>query len=554
MPEHPKCTVIMDRDGLTGLLVRAGSSGTIATVTCASSGALDPRTPVIVGVGQASERLGEAGYQGLSPVELAAAAARAALADSGADLAAVARVIDTVAGVRQFEASRPDRPAPLGRADNYPRAVARRVGVDPGRAILEVVGGQSPQHLVTELAGAIAAGQSGGALVFGAEAISTVRHFLAQPAEARPDFTETVGGSLEDRGLGLGDLASPYRWVHGLTDPPSGYALLENARRSRLGLSRSEYAAQMGALFAPFTTVAAANPHAAAPTERTAEELVTPTGRNRPIADPYTRFIVARDQVNQGAAVLLLPAGTARDLGIAPEACVYLHGHADLTERDVLDRADLGASPASALAIRHAVEQAGISLDDLGLLDLYSCFPIAVLAVCDGLGLDPADPRGLTLTGGLPFFGGPGNNYSMHAIAELVAGLRARPGAFGLVGANGGILSKYSAAVCSTAPAPWRPSASRELQQQVAAWPPVPQATAADGPAVIESWTVRYPRPGPPAGVVAGRLDGSGARFLARADDADSALLELLSSGDPAGQRILARTADGINQATLARG
>jgi acetyl-CoA C-acetyltransferase len=228
----------------------------MTTVTSASPGPIDPRTPVIAGVGQASERRGEPGYQGLSPVALAAAAARAALADSGADPAAVARVIDTVAGVRQFEASRPDRPAPLGRADNYPRAVARRIGADPARAILGVVGGQTPQHLVTELAGAIAAGDCGGALVFGAEAISTVRHFMSQPAETRPDFTETVGGSLEDRGLGLGDLASPYRWVHGLTDPPRGYALLENARRARLGLSRGAYAAQMGALFAPFTKVA----------------------------------------------------------------------------------------------------------------------------------------------------------------------------------------------------------------------------------------------------------------------------------------------------------
>jgi acetyl-CoA C-acetyltransferase len=525
----------------------------MTTVTSASSGPVDPRTPVIAGVGQASERLGEPGYQGLSPVALAAAAARAALADSGADPAAVARAIDTVAGVRQFEASRPDRPAPLGRAGNYPRAVARRIGADPARAILGVVGGQTPQQLVTELAGAIAAGTSGGALVFGAEAISTVRHFMSQPAETRPDFTETVGGSLEDRGLGLGDLASPYRWVHGLTSPPSGYALLENARRARLGLSRSAYAAQMGALFAPFTKVAAANPHAAAPVERTAEELVTPTGRNRPIADPYTRFLVARDQVNQGAAVLLLPAGTARDLGVPPEACVYLHGHADLTERDVLDRADLGASPASALAIRHALGQAGISLAGLDLLDLYSCFPIAVLAVCDGLGLDPADPRGLTLTGGLPFFGGPGNNYSMHAIAEMVTGLRARPGAFGLVGANGGILSKYSAAVCSTAPAPWRPPENAALQEQVAAWPPVPQATAAHGAAVIESWTVAYPRSGPPAGVVAGRLDGSSARFLARADPADQDLAALLTEGDPAGHRVTARSADGVNHVTLAR-
>jgi acetyl-CoA C-acetyltransferase len=57
----------------------------------------------------------------------------------------------------------------------------------------------------------------------------------------------------------------------------------------------------------------------------------------------------------------------------------------------------------------------------------------------------------------LPFFGGPGNNYSMHGIAETVSEMRERPGQFGLVGANGGIMSKYSAGVYSTEPAEWCP-------------------------------------------------------------------------------------------------
>ena len=112
-------------------------------------------------------------------------------------------------------------------------------------------------------------------------------------------------GSLEDRGYGLEDVASPHLAVHGLTDGPGQYALFDNARRARLKLTREEYAAEMGALFAPFTRVAAKNPLAAAPVERTAAELVTPTEANRMIAEPYTRYLVARDQVNQGAAVVL---------------------------------------------------------------------------------------------------------------------------------------------------------------------------------------------------------------------------------------------------------
>jgi acetyl-CoA C-acetyltransferase len=72
-----------------------------------SLGDLDPRTPVVAGVGQVSERLGEPGYQRRSPVDLAADAARAAVADTAAGPSAVIAAVDTVAGVRQFENSVP---------------------------------------------------------------------------------------------------------------------------------------------------------------------------------------------------------------------------------------------------------------------------------------------------------------------------------------------------------------------------------------------------------------------------------------------------------------
>lgn len=167
---------------------------------------LDPRTPVLVGVGQFSERIDDPEYRQLSAVELASAAARRALEDTGADPRVVAAALDTAAGVRQFEISVPGMPALLGRSDNYPRSVAGRVGADPGRAVLEVVGGQSPQHLVTEFGGTIAEGGADAVLLFGSEAISTVRQLAG--SEDAPDFSESVGGQLEDRGYGLGGLHS----------------------------------------------------------------------------------------------------------------------------------------------------------------------------------------------------------------------------------------------------------------------------------------------------------------------------------------------------------
>ncbi len=518
---------------------------------------LDPRTPVLIGGGQAIDRLGAADYAQLSAVGLAAKAAHAALADCGADPTVLTAAVDTIAGVRQFEITSPFARAPLGRADNYPRAVAARIGADPGRAILEVSGGQAPQHLVTELAGSIAAGQTQVALIVGSEAISTARHFAG--TDGRPDFTETVGGSLEDRGYGLAGLGSRHLAAHGLTDAPSQYALLENARRAREGLSREAYSARMGALFAPFTEVAAANPFAASPVRRSATELVRLSEANRLIAEPYPRYLVARDQVNQGAAVLLASIAAARRLGVPEERCVFLAGHADAREQRLLTRPDLSRSPAAARASELALELAGISMAEVATIDLYSCFPIPVFNICDAFGLAADDPRGLTLTGGLPFFGGAGNNYSMHAIVETLHRARQAPGSFGFVGANGGIMGKYSAGVYTTRPTPWQPGRSGALQASLDSSPRVEVDRRPRGPAVIETFTVRHGRDGHRRGIVVGRLDGSGhldgsgRRFVATVPPGDQELLDLLSEGDPFGADVYARAFASGNHVTRTR-
>ncbi|MGN6781527.1 MAG: acetyl-CoA acetyltransferase, partial [Marmoricola sp.] len=498
---------------------------------------LDPRTPVLVGVGQASERLDDPDYARLSAVELAAAAAREALDDAGADPQEVAAAIDTVAAVRQFEISTPISSAPLGRSDNVPRSVARRIGADPRRAVLEVGGGQSPQHLVNEFAAAIAAGEAEVVLLVGGEAMSTARHLAGAPDA--PDFTEHVEGDLEDRGFGLKGLISRYEVDHGLAGATEVYALLEHARRARLGLSRAEHGVRMGELFAPFSRVAAANPHAAAPVARDAAELTTVTESNRLIADPYPRYVVARDQVNQGAAVLLMSLGAAERFGVPAERRVFLHGHADLRERSLLERPDLGTAPASVAAARHALEVVGIGVGDVATFDFYSCYPVAVLATAvDGLGLRPDDPRGLTLTGGLPFFGGAGNDYAMHAIAETVQAVRRAPGSYGFVGANGGMLSKYSAGVYSTTPVPWRADDSAAMQASLDAAPTVESTTTPNGWARIETFTVKPGDDGRRTGIVVGRLEADQRRFLAVTVPGDDDVLALLDGAEPIGARI----------------
>ena len=454
-------------------------------------------TPVIIGVGQVSERVGEAAYLERSPMDLAGAALAEALVNANAN-EPLAPALDTIAAIRQFEISGTRYGAPFGHSDNPPRSIARRVGANPARAILEIVGGQGPQTLVGELASEIAAGRSKLAAVVGSEAISTVRDLVGR-GESR-DWSESMGGELEDRGYGHDGVYDLTALRHGVGAPIAGYAIAENARRERLGLSLAEYRLSIGRLFAPFTRIAAGNPQSAAPVERSAEELATLTERNRLVAEPYGRLVVSRDQVNQGAAIVLASAGEARRLGVPEDRWVHIHAVADCAEPSLLTRGNLERSPASLTAISAALDLAETNWAAFAHIDLYSCFAIPVFNVLDAFGLDPADPRGFTLTGGLPFFGGAGNNYSAHAIAEAVARCRAAPGSRAFVGANGGVMSKYAAAVYSTDPADWTTSRWRKLGTLPAQYGYTNEFT---GEAVIDSFTIQPGKGGETGTIVA---------------------------------------------------
>ena len=174
------------------------------------------------------------------------------------------------------------------------------------------------------------------------------------------------------------------------------------------------------------------------------------------------------------------------------------------------------------------LELAGVGMDDIEVVDLYSCFPSAVQlgAAALGLGLD----RQLTRTGGLSFAGGPWNNYVMHAIATVMADLRDRPGAKGLVWANGGYVTKHSFGVYGTEPAAGRlpPRVARRTRWTPVRHGPSPCRPTRPGPAVVEAYTVMHDRDGrPETGIAACLLaDGRRAWGTTSAADAAAALCE----------------------------
>jgi acetyl-CoA C-acetyltransferase len=326
---------------------------------------------------------------------------------------------------------------------------------------------------------------------------------------------------------------------HGMRLPVEVYPLFENALRARAGETIDEHQRKVGALMARFTRVAAKNPYAWFRQERVPEDLITVSPDNRMVGFPYPKRLNAIIEVDQAAAVVMTSLARAKELGVPSDRMVFLWGGADATDIwHVSERLDYVESPAIRAAGRAALAQAGVSADDIAYIDLYSCFPSAVQIGRDALGIAPDDPRDLTVTGGLPYHGGPGNNYSMHAIATMVNLLRGDPAAKGLVTALGWFITKHSVGVYSGSPPPREWSREPGCYDDAADAARAPRVVAeANGPATIETYTVVHGRDGAPErGIVIGRRD-DGRRFLATTPAGDRGALEALEREEGVGRR-----------------
>jgi acetyl-CoA C-acetyltransferase len=485
---------------------------------------------VVLGCGEQVERDVPPG-EAREPAGLMEGAAREAAADAGIAPGALAQ-LEAVVAVEVLGWRYPSA------AD----ALAVRLGAAGARRIDTCVGGNTPQSAVHELARRIRAGRLDFALVAGGEAIRSRRRARKEGVALHwsPD-----GPPPEPPPERLGDAragSNAFEERHGLALPPHVYPLFENALQARRGLDAETHRQRIARLWSRFSAVASENPHAWFPKRRTPEEIAEATAENRMIAWPYTKYMNAVIEVNQGAAVLLASASKARELGVPEDRRVYYWGGAEAVEEPwfVSERPRFDASPAQAAAIRGALAEAGVTADALGAFDLYSCFPVAVELACEALGVAEDDPRPLTTTGGLAFGGGPGNAYSLHGIAGIVRHVRAR-GTPGLATALGWFLTKHAAGVYGPGPRPGPPQPAPVRVHE--AGPEVDEAPSGTG--TVETWTVIHDREGAPArGLVLGRTD-AGRRFLANPPP-DRAVLEAMEAREMVGSRgRLATNADG---------
>jgi len=495
--------------------------------------AVDKNTPILVGVAEVVEPLTENLNEASSAQALAGKAAELALQDA-LDVDRLAPEIDVVAATRTFPDSIPMYPMPFGRTNNMPRSIAQRVNANPQQAIYTKMGGNTPQSLVNEWSEKLAAGEASMVLLAGAEVIASTKAAIKNKTPL--NWGEDIEGSLDDHGTGFQGMRDAQSLKHMLLGAPPSYALCEVARMASQQKELSSYTQGMAELFAPFSEVAANNPYSMTPKIYSAEEIATPSENNGYVAFPYTKAMVAKDRVNQAAALLLTTVGKARELGIDESKWVYLHGYADTVEKSLLDRENLGQSPALTAAYQQAVKKSGVDIRDIDFIDIYSCFPIVVAEAKAALGLENSDQT-MTQTGGLPFFGGPGNNYSMHGIASVARKLRENPKAFGLAGANGGIMHKHAVGIYSCQPG-WAVCDSSAVQAELDSQPEAQLTQHPEGEATIESYTVQFGRGKPMYAVIIGRLKATGERFIANNFERDVEMLQLLMAKNCVGQSV----------------
>ena len=504
----------------------------------------ESKIPILVGSGQITQREPDLEIA-LSPMYLTAAAGKKAIEDTGVG-DKLLKSIDTIVLIRSFSDTSWRFKCPFGRYSNPPRSLANRLGaVNAKRHIYTHPGGNMPQWCVNRMFEMITRGEIEIGMIAGGEALATQKN--AQRKKITLNWDEDTGDQFEEWGVdkrGWSNIEDR----HGMAGAIFAYPMIENAIRGNENRTIEDHSLAMGNLFSKFASIAAENPLADRRRNFTSQEIATVTSDNPYIGFPYTKLMNSNAFIDQSAALILTSVAKAKELNISKDKWVYLHGCADAYDHWFLsDRINFYSSPAMSTVARETFEMANCTMNDIDLIDLYSCFPSAVEIACNEMEISLDDPRGLSITGGLPYFGGPGNNYVTHSIAEMMDQLRSKPGSKGLITANGNYITKQSAGIYSTEPIDkiFSPKNPIMYQAEINSKKGPSVTEHANGKATLETYTIIHDREGPSFGIIFGRLE-DGSRFIANTPK-DYDLMLKMTSEDFLGVSGKVKSIDGIN-------
>ena len=437
---------------------------------------LDPSTPVVVGAAAVTRHPGE-GFAPTSATDLMLEAATRALAGTTDPASFGSRIGEVFVPHGTWPEPDPGR------------AIARAVGSGGARSVMGELG--VLQHsLMARAARGVAEGRVEVALVVGGEnRWSGV--VAGRAGSAVPDAPPDAHATEPDEVLRPSDMViNGVEIERNLTVAAHQYAIVESALRHRAGRSVEEHQRFLGELWARFAAIAARTPSAWDRRGLSPTAIAEVSDTNRLIAAPYPKWLVSQWNVDQAAALVFTTVATAERVGVPRDQWVFPLA---MVESNLVvplsERADPTRWPAMGVCGERALVAAGCSIDDVGPVDLYSCFPAAVQITAAelGLGLD----RDLTLTGGMTFGGGPYDNYVLQGAVAMVERMRVDPpGTVGLTTAVSGLLTKPAVTVWS-ADDPARPFVAADVTAEAEAVSPrLPIASDALGSATVVGSTV----------------------------------------------------------------
>ncbi len=392
------------------------------------------------------------------------------------------------------------------------KQLASKIGASPQLTTVSDIGGNSPQTLINIAAGMIARNELDSVLIAGAE--SYVQRGQAKDRVDNALFRGIPHDYSGDDLIGVSFLEK----THGIEHPMQGFPLFETALWDKSGQDLKAYLGKVGKLWASFSKTASKNSYAWSKTIRTPEQIITPGPNNRPVAFPYTKYMNSFVTVDQGAAIILMSEEKAKNTADTDKDTVYFlgGGYATDSQRFMIEKSDFTASPPLKAAVQKALTRSNMPLEKLECFDLYSCFPSAVSIAKKMIGIGDNDPRPLTLTGGLGFFGGPGNNYSLHSAATLAQMISVGKKSNGLITALGWFMYKHAAGVYSNQPlgGKLKDYDIKDQQNSLVGDPPEKIEDRVNETGIIETYTVIYSSDRQPAYAVIYGKTKKGNRFI----------------------------------------
>ena len=436
---------------------------------------LDPRTPVLVGAASVQQKVDDP-MLASEPLALMEEVLRRAVEDAGSK--ALLESVDSIWAPRGFWAY-----------------------ADPGQILAERFGATGVRTIVAEIgilqttvlgkaAEAIRDGESEIAMIVGAEARDRAARLGRAGLEV--PLTEQAEGTPGRVLSPAAEIMGQFEIDLGLITPTIQYAMIDNALRAHEGQTMEDHRSELGALWGSFNDVAVANESAWNRTPMSAEEIVTPSEKNRMLSYPYTKSLVSQWNVNQAAGLILCSLEKAQSLGLDESRFIYPLAVVDSEHMVTLsERRDLWRSPGFELAGAKAFELVGRNVSEIEHVELYSCFPAAVRVQQRELGI-PLD-RLVTQTGGMTFGGGPLNNFVLQAWVKMIERMRSDPGSHGLVTAISGLITKQGVSVL--APEPSQPFVHETVTEAAkASWATIEVERERTGRAKVSSYTVSHAR------------------------------------------------------------